>query len=43
MTIEPFATFIDGVTKYVATSTHLDRDWAKAEVVDRGLVDFVRP
>ena len=28
--IEPFATFINGVTKYVATSTPLDRDWANA-------------
>jgi dihydrofolate reductase len=40
--IEPFATFINGVTKYVATSTPLDRDWAGAKVVEGGLVDFVR-
>ena len=40
--IEPFATFINGVTKYVATSTPLDRDWANATVVDGGLVGFVR-
>ena len=40
--IEPFATFINGVTKYVATSTPLDQDWAKATVLDGGLVDFVR-
>ena len=40
--IEPFATFINGVTKYVATSTPLDRDWAGATVIDGGLVDFVR-
>ena len=40
--IEPFATFINGVTKYVATSTPLDRDWANATAVDGGLVDFVR-
>jgi dihydrofolate reductase len=40
--IQPFATFINGVTKYVATSTPLDRDWASATVVDGGLVDFVR-
>ena len=26
--IEPFATFINGVAKYVATSTPLDRRWA---------------
>jgi len=40
--IEPFATFINGVTKYVATSTPLDRDWAKATALDGGLVEFVR-
>ena len=40
--MEPFATFINGVTKYVATSTPLDRDWANARVVDGGLVEFVR-
>ena len=40
--IEPFATFINGVTKYVATSTPLDRAWANATVIDGGLVEFVR-
>lgn len=40
--IEPFATFINGVTKYVATSTPLDQDWANATAIDGGLVDFVR-
>ncbi|WP_028475931.1 dihydrofolate reductase family protein [Nocardia sp. CNY236] len=40
--IEPFATFINGVTKYVATSTRLDRDWANATAIDGGLVEFVR-
>ncbi|HJW21778.1 MAG TPA: dihydrofolate reductase family protein [Candidatus Limnocylindrales bacterium] len=40
--IEPFATFINRVTKYVATSTPLDRDWANATVIDGGLVAFVR-
>ena len=40
--IEPFATFINGVTKYVATSTPLNRDWAGATALDGGLVDFVR-
>src|SRR5580693_1579060 len=39
--IQPFATFINGVTKYVATSTPLDQDWANATVVDGGLVEFV--
>jgi dihydrofolate reductase len=40
--IEPFATFINGVTKYVATSTPLGRDWANTTVIDGGLVEFVR-
>jgi dihydrofolate reductase len=40
--IEPFATFINGVTKYVATSTPLDRGWANATAIDGGLIDFVR-
>ena len=34
--IEPFATFINGVTKYVATSTPLDRDWANTTAIDGG-------
>ncbi|TDW22467.1 dihydrofolate reductase family protein [Kribbella kalugense] len=40
--VEPFATFINGVTKYVATSTPLDRGWANATAVDGDLVEFVR-
>jgi dihydrofolate reductase len=40
--IEPFATFINGVTKYVASSTPLDPEWANATVIDGGLVEFVR-
>ena len=40
--IEPFATFINGVAKYVATSTPLDRDWADATAIDGDLVEFVR-
>ena len=40
--IQPFATFINGVTKYVATSTPLDRDSANATVLDGELVEFVR-
>ena len=40
--IEPFATFINGVAKHVATSLPLDRDWANASVMDRGLVEYVR-
>ena len=40
--IEPFATFINGVAKYVMTSAPLDQEWAHASVVDGGLVEFVR-
>ena len=40
--IEPFATFINRVTKYVATSTPLDLDWANATVLDGELVESVR-
>jgi dihydrofolate reductase len=40
--IEPFATFINGVAKYVATSTPLDQDWAKATAIDGDLVAFVQ-
>ena len=40
--IEPFATFINGVTKYVATSTPLDRDWRNATAIDGELAEFVR-
>jgi len=40
--IQPFADFINGVTKYVATSTPLDEDWANATALDGGLVESVR-
>ncbi|QTE30747.1 dihydrofolate reductase family protein [Pengzhenrongella sicca] len=40
--IEPFATFINGAAKYVATSTPLDREWSNTHVVDGDLVEFVR-
>lgn len=40
--IQPFATFINGVTKYVATSAPLDQDWANAMALDGGLAEFVR-
>ena len=40
--IQPFAAFINGVTKHVATSTPLDRDWANASVLEDGLVESVR-
>jgi dihydrofolate reductase len=39
--IEPFSTFINGVEKYVATSTPLG-DWPHATAIDGDLVDFVR-
>jgi dihydrofolate reductase len=40
--IQPFASFINAVPKYVATSTPLERDWTNARAIDGGLVDFVR-
>jgi dihydrofolate reductase len=40
--IEPFATFINGVTKYVATSTPLEKEWANATVIEGRLDEFVR-
>ena len=40
--IEPFASFINMVAKYVATSAPLGHDWANAHAIDGGLVDFVR-
>jgi dihydrofolate reductase len=39
--IEPFATFINGVAKYVASSTALERHWHNATVIEGGLVQFV--
>jgi dihydrofolate reductase len=40
--IEPFATFINAVRKYVATSTPLERAWTNSSVISDGLVEFVR-
>ena len=40
--VQPFADFINNVTKYVATSTPLDRDWAHATAIEGGLIEFVR-
>lgn len=40
--IEPFATFINSVTKYVATSAPLEPEWTNASAIDGDLVDFVR-
>jgi dihydrofolate reductase len=40
--IQPFATFINAVEKFVATSTPLDPEWANSSVIEVGLVEFVR-
>lgn len=39
--IEPFASFINGVKKFVVSSTPLDRTWAQTAVVKDVLADFV--
>jgi dihydrofolate reductase len=39
--IEPFASFINGVQKFVATSTPLEAEWAQTTVVEGALTDFV--
>jgi dihydrofolate reductase len=40
--VQPFAAFINAVTKYVATSAPLTQGWANATAVNGDLVDFVR-
>jgi dihydrofolate reductase len=40
--IEPFASFINAVPKYVATSRPLEREWTSSHVIEGGLVEFVR-
>lgn len=40
--VEPFASFINGVPKYVATSTPLDGGWAGATAIDGDPVAFLR-
>jgi phosphohistidine swiveling domain-containing protein/dihydrofolate reductase len=40
--IEPFATFINGVTKHVATSSPLDPAWANSHVIDGDVIEFAR-
>jgi len=39
--IEPFATFINGVEKFVMTSTTPDEPWSNATLVHGGLREFV--
>jgi dihydrofolate reductase len=39
--IEPFASFINGVEKFVVTSTTPDEPWTNATVVPGGLTEFV--
>jgi dihydrofolate reductase len=39
--IEPFASFINGVQKFVATSTPPELEWPETEAVEDGLADFV--
>jgi len=39
--IEPFATFINDVAKYVASSRPLGRHWHNATAIEGGLVQFV--
>jgi dihydrofolate reductase len=39
---EPFATFINNVAKYVATSTPLERPWHNATAIDGDLAQFVQ-
>src|SRR4051812_48517586 len=40
--MEPFASFINGAAKYVATSTPLALPWANTTVIEGDLVAFVR-
>src|ERR1700677_2017876 len=40
--IEPFATFINGVAKYVASATTLGRQWHNAAAIEGGVVQFVQ-
>ncbi len=40
--IEPFSSFINSVSKHVATSSPLTQGWGGASAIDRDLVEFVR-
>ncbi len=39
---EPFASFINSVEKFVATSTPLTAEWTNVSVIEGDVVDFVR-
>src|ERR1700710_1684764 len=39
--VEPFASFINAVPKYVATSTPLEQVWSNSEVIEGDLAAFV--
>ena len=39
--IEPFASFINGVEKFVATTTPPVKTWTNSAVIDGGLTEFV--
>ena len=41
--IEPFATFINGVDKYVVTSSAPDDLWANTVVIEQGPFEFIAP
>jgi dihydrofolate reductase len=40
--IEPFASFINSVAKYVATSSPLEHEWTNTTAIDGDLAEFVR-
>src|SRR3954470_6877482 len=40
--IEPFATFINRVDKYIATSTPFTQEWTHSKAIKGDLVEFVR-
>jgi dihydrofolate reductase len=40
--IEPFATFINGVAKYVVSSTPLEQQWSNTVLIEGGLTEFVQ-
>ena len=39
--LEPFASFINGVMKYVVASTELDRTWSNTTIVKGDMIEFV--